>query len=51
MLMICGNGTYSKGDPDPAHLTFYTKVQVWGRMVRVPSSIHYEDRPKKREKI
>jgi len=33
--MIFGNGTHSKGDPNIAHLTF-TKVQVWGRMVRTP---------------
>jgi hypothetical protein len=50
MLMIFGNGTHSKGDPDPAHLTFHTKVQVWGRMVKVPSSIHTKDRPAKRER-
>ena len=27
--------TLKKGDPNIAHLTF-TKVQVWGRMVRIP---------------
>jgi hypothetical protein len=38
-LMLLGDGTDSKGDPDST-LDFYTKIQVWGRMVRIPSSTH-----------
>ena len=34
-LMFFGNGTHSKGDPQHCTLNFYTKVQVWGKMVRV----------------
>jgi hypothetical protein len=34
-----GDGTHSKGDPNTTHLTF-TKVQVWGRMVRVSPQGH-----------
>jgi hypothetical protein len=30
--MTFGDRTPSRGDPNTAH--FYTKVQVWGRMVR-----------------
>jgi hypothetical protein len=33
--MIFSDGTHSIGDPNIPHLTF-TKVQVWGRMVRIP---------------
>jgi len=40
-----------RGDPDSAHLTF-TKVQVWGRVVRIPNSMHTKDHPaKKRMKM
>jgi hypothetical protein len=28
-LMIFGNGTHSKGDPNPAHLTFTQSQSVW----------------------
>jgi hypothetical protein len=31
ILMTFGDRTPSRGDPNTAH--FYTKVQVWGRMV------------------
>jgi hypothetical protein len=40
--MIFGDGTHSKGDPRHCTLDFYTKVQVWGRVVKISlqSSIH-----------
>jgi hypothetical protein len=34
-----GDATHSKGDPNTTHLTF-TKVQVWGRMVRLSPKGH-----------
>jgi hypothetical protein len=37
--MIFGNGTHSKG------------VQVWGRVVRIPSSMHTKDHPAKKGKM
>ena len=40
--MFFGDGTHSKGDPRHCTLDFYTKVQVWGRVVKISlqSSIH-----------
>ena len=32
--MFFGNGTHSKRDPRHYTLDFYTKVQVWGRVVK-----------------
>ena len=34
-LMIFDDGTHSKRRPQHYTLDFYTKVQVWGRMVRI----------------
>ena len=46
-VMIFGNRTHSKGDPDPAHLSF-TKIHMWGRVARIPSSMHTKDHPAKK---
>jgi hypothetical protein len=42
--MFFDGGTYSKGDPQHCTLDFYTKVQVWERMVN--HSLHVPSRPK-----
>jgi hypothetical protein len=44
-----GDGTHSKGDPRHCTLNFYTKVQVWERMVKnlTTSSIYGKGHPKK----
>ena len=34
-LMIFGDLTLSKGNPQHCTLDFYTKVQVWGRVVKI----------------
>jgi hypothetical protein len=42
MSIFFGDGTHSKRDPRHCTLDFYTKVQVWGRVVKISlqSSIH-----------
>jgi hypothetical protein len=49
--MFFGDGTYSKGDPDMAHLTF-TQKSVWGRVVKISiqSSIHTKGHPELKRK-
>jgi len=46
--MTFGDGTHSKRRPWLYTLDFYTKVQVWGRMVRILSSMHTKDNPLKK---
>jgi hypothetical protein len=40
-LIIVGDGTHLKRRPRHGTLDFYTKVQVWGRMVRVSPQVPY----------
>jgi hypothetical protein len=35
MSMFFGDETHSRGDPRYCTLEFYTKVQVWGRVVKI----------------
>jgi len=52
--MTIGDGTHSKGNPQHCKLDFYTKVQVWGKVVNISpqSSINTKGHPaKKREKM